>query len=267
MQRIIDFEGRPPEALRTRAERLAIDLNQLASVLENATTVRTAGVISQSADGYTRSRHLHRGSCQRGGPGAAPGFVLSWSVIGPIQKIDTRLAADRLRRLLGAADVTNRDELGALAANVNRMNDELDRLYEALEAGQPAKSEFLANMSHELRTPLNATSGVLAGAAGAALRRREREAGRVPRRHPHVGQPLLALINDVLDLSKVEAGQVELDIAPFSLHEAPSAASRWWGTGDEEGVQVALHENGGSTSSRATSGGSGRSSSTCCRTP
>ena len=53
----------------------------------------------------------------------------------------------------------NRDELGALAANLNRMNDELRRLYEELETVSRHKSEFLANMSHELRTPLNAIIG------------------------------------------------------------------------------------------------------------
>ena len=53
----------------------------------------------------------------------------------------------------------NRDELGALAANLNRMSDELGRLYRQLEAANRHKSEFLANMSHELRTPLNAIIG------------------------------------------------------------------------------------------------------------
>src|SRR5207249_5360575 len=59
----------------------------------------------------------------------------------------------------GHVNVDNRDELGTLAANVNRMNDELGRLYEELETVSRHKSEFLANMSHELRTPLNAIIG------------------------------------------------------------------------------------------------------------
>ena len=87
------------------------------------------------------------------------GFVLSWSVIGPIQRIDARLAAIASGDFSGHVDVINRDELGGLAANVNRMNDELRRLYTELEAASRHKSEFLASMSHELRTPLNAILG------------------------------------------------------------------------------------------------------------
>ena len=247
MQRIIDFEGRPPEGLRTRAERLAIDLNQLASELANATTARTAGVISQSADGYTRSRHLFIGAAAGAVVlGLLLGFVLSWSVIGPIQKIDARLAAIASGDFSGRVDVRNRDELGALAANVNRMNDELDRLYEALEAASRHKSEFLANMSHELRTPLNAVIGF------SQVLREQLFGGVNPKQAEYLddiltsANHLLALINDVLDLSKVEAGQVELDVAPFSLHEALErgvAMVRERAT--RQGVQVALHANSG----------------------
>ena len=80
-------------------------------------------------------------------------------MIGPIQSIDSRLAAIASGDFSGHVDVTNRDELGALAANVNRMNDELRRLYRELETTSQHKSDFLANMSHELRTPMNAIIG------------------------------------------------------------------------------------------------------------
>jgi signal transduction histidine kinase len=120
----------------------------------------------------------------------------------------------------GRVDVSNRDELGALGVNVNRMNDELRRLYSELEAASRHKSEFLANMSHELRTPLNAIIGF-------SQVLREKLFGEVNEKQEEYlddiltsANHLLALINDVLDLSKVEAGQVGLEIAPFSLREA-----------------------------------------------
>ena len=114
----------------------------------------------------------------------------------------------------------NRDELGSLGANVNRMNDELRRVYGELETASRHKSEFLANMSHELRTPLNAIIGF-------SQLLRERLFGEINEKQEEYlddilssGNHLLSLINDVLDLSKVEAGQVELDVADFSLREA-----------------------------------------------
>jgi signal transduction histidine kinase len=208
-------------ALRTRAEQLAIDVNQLARELANRTTASTDDVIAQNASAYASSRDLFIGTAV----GAIVlalllGFVLSWSLIAPIQRIDTRLAAIASGDFSGRVDVPNRDELGALGANVNRMNDELRRLYRELEATSRHKSEFLASMSHELRTPLNAIIGF-------SQVLRERMFGDVNKKQEEYlddilssANHLLSLINDVLDLSKVEAGQVELDVAPFSLRDA-----------------------------------------------
>jgi signal transduction histidine kinase len=232
-------------SLRTRAELLAIDLNQQATVLGNAMTARTNAVTAQNARTYEKSRNLFIGVAA----GAIVlalllGFVLSWSVIGPIQKIDSRLAAIESGDFSGHVDVTNRDELGALAANVNQMNDELRRLYRELEMASQHKSDFLANMSHELRTPLNAIIGF-------SQVLREKMVGDVNEKQAEYlddiqssGNHLLSLINDVLDLSKVEAGQVELEVAPFSLQDALErgvAMVRERATRDE--VQVTLAPN------------------------
>jgi signal transduction histidine kinase len=232
-------------SLRTSAELLAIDLNQHATELANAMTARTKAVIAQNASAYENSRNLFIGVAA----GAIVlalllGFLLSWSVIGPIQSIDSRLAATASGNFAGHVDVSNRDELGALAANVNRMNDELRRLYRELETASRHKSEFLANMSHELRTPLNAIIGF-------SQVLREEMVGEVNAKQAEYlddilssGNHLLSLINDVLDLSKVEAGQVELEVAPFSLQEALErgvAMVRERATRD--GVQVTLAAN------------------------
>ncbi len=85
------------------------------------------------------------------------------------------------------------------------------------EAADRAKSQFLANMSHELRTPLNAIIGydeaMLAGMVGGFEPKQTELLGHIQKN----GRRLLALINDVLDLSKIEAGSLELYIAPMSL--------------------------------------------------
>jgi signal transduction histidine kinase len=148
------------------------------------------------------------------------GLILAWSLIGPIQRTEARLAEIAAGDFTGKLDVPNRDELGSLAANVNRMNAELRRLYSELEEASRHKSEFLANMSHELRTPLNAIIGF-------SQVLQQRLFGEVNAKQEEYledilssGNHLLSLINDVLDLSKVEAGQVELDVTDLSLRDA-----------------------------------------------
>jgi signal transduction histidine kinase len=209
------------DPLRYKAEQLAIDLNQLATVLANATTAKTDDLIARNASAYERSRNVFIGVAA----GAIAfalllGLLLSWSLVGPIQRIDARLAAIASGDFSRHVDVPNRDELGALGANVNRMNDELNRLYRELETASLHKSEFLANMSHELRTPLNSILGF-------SQVLRERMFGELNAKQEEYlddiissGHHLLSLINDVLDLSKVEAGHIELEVEPFSLREA-----------------------------------------------
>ena len=145
--------------------------------------------------------------------------ILSRALTGPIRRIDTRLAAIASGDFSGHVDVPNRDELGALAVNLNRMNDELGRLYRELEEASKHKSEFLANMSHELRTPLNAVIGfsdVLRDQMFGELNEKQMEY--VNDIHTS-GRHLLTLINDILDMSKIEAGRMDLQVSSFSLPE------------------------------------------------
>jgi signal transduction histidine kinase len=128
----------------------------------------------------------------------------------PLRAIDDHLTGIAAGDFTKHVSVANRDELGSLGTHLNAMNDELGRLYEEVEAANRNKSVFLANMSHELRTPLNAIIGfseVLLQRMFGELNAKQEE---YLRDVLVSGQHLLDLINDILDLSKIEAGRMEL---------------------------------------------------------
>ncbi len=124
--------------------------------------------------------------------------------------------ASRLRELYTGLELRVAERTGELAATMR----ELELKSRELEIASRHKSEFLANMSHELRTPLNSVIGF----SEVLLQRMYGEIN--PRQEEYLrdivesGRHLLALINDILDLSKVEAGHIELEISAFWLPEA-----------------------------------------------
>ncbi len=147
------------------------------------------------------------------------GFVISWSFILPVREAEGFLGRIAKGDFSASIDVPNRDEFGVLAGRMNQMSRELHQLYVELERASKAKSDFLANMSHELRTPLNAILGFNEMILGQIY-------GDVPPglKDPltdiqNSGKHLLRLINNVLDLSKIEAGRMELALADYSIQE------------------------------------------------
>src|SRR5689334_22481069 len=108
----------------------------------------------------------------------------------------------------------------ALAIQNARMFREIEQKSRQLEVASQHKSEFLANMSHELRTPLNAIIGfseVLTDRMFGELNEKQEEY----LKDIHAsGTHLLSLINDILDLSKIEAGRMELELTDFHLPTA-----------------------------------------------
>ena len=178
----------------------------------------------------------------------ATSVLLARGLARPIEAIQvaaTKLGSGSLDQRI---EVTSRDELGALADEFNQMAGrleashagleqrvqertreladamvELDEKSRELEVASRHKSEFLAHMSHELRTPLNAISGfsqvLRRGTFGDINEKQAEYLDDVLASARH----LLSLIDDVLDLAKVEAGLIELQLAPFSL---PAALER-----------------------------------------
>jgi signal transduction histidine kinase/DNA-binding response OmpR family regulator len=159
---------------------------------------------------------------------AVAGTLAARTLSRPI--LDLQQAASRLREGEFATRLPEdrRDELGDLAAAFNRMAATLQDLYANLEAkvtertatlkatnlelarASQVKSEFLARMSHDLRTPLNAVIGfadlLLTQQVGALNDKQQRYLGHVA----NAGRHLLVLINDILDLTRVEAGKLEI---------------------------------------------------------
>ena len=128
----------------------------------------------------------------------------------------------------------NEDELRRVVVNLERSQEQLSELarkYEnekvRAEGANQAKSEFLANMSHELRTPLNAINGfseiMVAEMYGPVGDPRYKD---YARDILVSGQHLLALINDILDMSKIEAGKMNLRFEPVSLDDVAEDALR-----------------------------------------
>ena len=108
-------------------------------------------------------------------------------------------------------DISARKEAQAQVLEINRL---LDAARRQAEAANRAKSEFLANMSHEIRTPMNAIIGLGHLALRTALTPQQRD---YLNNVKAAADGLLQLLNDLLDLSKIEAGKLELEEIPFSL--------------------------------------------------
>jgi signal transduction histidine kinase len=100
-----------------------------------------------------------------------------------------------------------------------RLFDEIQDKSRQLEEASQHKSQFLANMSHELRTPLNAILGYTELMADGAYGEPSEKMLGILKRLEANGRHLLGLINDVLDLSKIEAGQLELELSDYSIQD------------------------------------------------
>jgi signal transduction histidine kinase len=233
---------RPLHPLYVRGDKWTASVAARLSALTRQTQARANTLVASDRGSYSRSRNLLIAA----GAGSlllafALGLLLSDSVVVPLRKAQRRLAAIAAGDFAGHVEVPNRDEIGALAADVNRMSEELQRLYEELETASRHKSDFLATMSHELRTPLNAIIGfseVLHEQMFGELN--ERQLAYVDE-VLEAGKHLLSLINDVLDLAKIEAGSMELERSQVAITEVlRSAVSMHSERASRGGIELSL---------------------------
>ncbi|KAI8444235.1 hypothetical protein BY996DRAFT_4601214, partial [Phakopsora pachyrhizi] len=142
------------------------------------------------------------------------------SQVGTFQAITDAAAAGDFSKM---ANIAAKGDIRALQSNINTMVTKLRTAFEsnvkakeAAEAHSLAKSQFLANTSHEIRTPLNAIIGLTFDTLGSNLTREQRENLNLVRGQ---ADALLRIINDILDITKIEAGRMALEKCSFSLRE------------------------------------------------
>ncbi len=194
--------------------------------------------------------------------GGALAWLLAWRATRPLTEMLTAVGAIGRGDLQTRIPVHHADEIGALAQGINNMTasllqtttsiEQLDRevairkrseaelkqAWDEAEQSNRAKSEFLANMSHEIRTPMNAIINLSYLALQTGLTAtQENYISKVKKS----GESLLGIINDILDLSKVEAGKLEVEQKSFDLHSLLDDLNNILQVGaDEKGIRLSI---------------------------
>jgi two-component system, sensor histidine kinase and response regulator len=137
------------------------------------------------------------------------------SITRPLAQLESAMhRITTTNELSHRAEADPRNEIGRIAGTLNAMIERLEVARTLAEAASRAKTEFVAHMSHELRTPLNGVIGMTDLLLATGLGTKQRRFAEVAKRS---GEELLLIINDILDLSKIEAGRLQLESTPFNV--------------------------------------------------
>jgi signal transduction histidine kinase/CheY-like chemotaxis protein/HPt (histidine-containing phosphotransfer) domain-containing protein len=121
---------------------------------------------------------------------------------------------NRMIEELGVSHEEIRQHRELLEERIRQRTEDLEKAMRAALASSQAKSEFLANMSHELRTPMNGLLGMLDVVLDSKLELEQKDQLEIAQRSAY---SLLALLNDILDLSKIEAGKMMIEKIPYNV--------------------------------------------------
>jgi len=144
-------------------------------------------------------------------------FYLSKSIIGNLNKLMAGVKCIENGNFTHSININSKDEFHILGSAFNQMRHTLEKSISTMESAVQSKGDFLANMSHEIRTPMNGVLGMLTLLEATQLDDEQYEYIENIRL---CGDGLMVVINDILDISKLEAGKLLLETLPFNFRKS-----------------------------------------------